>query len=64
MQPQDLAEKLVGSRHRAMMQRVERARIALHAARDGDRALRTGRTDAFGKISRGLAARKLGEAAA
>jgi hypothetical protein len=61
--PQNLAERLVGERHRQMMERVERARIAVKAAKDADQILRTGRSTSFAKISQGLAIRALERAA-
>lgn len=55
----ELAEKLVGARHKQLTQRAERARIALSAARDADRLLHSGRVNSFSKISRGVAVRAL-----
>jgi hypothetical protein len=63
IQPQDLAARMVGARHAQLVHRTERARISFIAARDADRSLRTGRSDAVAKISRGLAVRKLATSA-
>jgi hypothetical protein len=58
-QPVDLAEKLVGKRHKLLIDRHERCRLALDAARSAEKYLTTGKLDSQSKISRGIAVRRL-----